>query len=82
MSTNRRFPAEWEPQQLVQFTFPHPASDWAEHWPAILNVFVELVAAVLRFQEVLVVTHDRNLTQKVLAHLPQQRLHLVGCPSN
>ncbi|PSR13337.1 MAG: agmatine deiminase, partial [Bacteroidetes bacterium] len=51
----RRFPAEWEPQSMVQFTFPHADSDWGPMLDEVLPCFVACVEAVSRFEHVLVV---------------------------
>lgn len=81
-TTNRRFPAEWEPQAFVQFTFPHADSDWADMLDDVLPCFVACAEAVSRYQKVLVVADDRAHVRQLLAHLPPDRLTVVGCPSN
>lgn len=80
--SRRRFPAEWEPQAFVQFTFPHADSDWADMLDAVLPCFVACVEAVSRYQKVLVVADDRAQARQLLAHIPTDRLTVVGCPSN
>lgn len=79
---NRRFPAEWEPQSQIQFTFPHADSDWADRLEEVLPCFVACVEAVARFQPVLVVTDDRLATEKLLSHISRELLTIVVCPSN
>lgn len=82
MPAKRRFPAEWEPQSMVQFTFPHADSDWAELLEEVTPCFVACVEAVSRFQPVLVVVDDRNRVEALLQHIPKDRLTIVSCPSN
>ncbi|WP_026211579.1 agmatine deiminase family protein [Lewinella cohaerens] len=82
MTTTRRFPAEWEPQSMVQFTFPHADSDWAELLEEVTPCFVACVEAVSRFQKVLVVADDRKRVEGLLAHLPAERVQIIVCPSN
>lgn len=82
MSTQRRFPAEWEPQSMVQFTFPHADSDWAELLDEVTPCFVACVEAVSRFQKVLVVADDGKRVSDLLSHIPEDRLQIVTCPSN
>lgn len=80
--TKRRLPAEWEPQSMMQFTFPHADSDWAELLERVTPCFVACVEAVTRFQTVLVVADDGERVRKLLAHLPQDKIQIVVCPSN
>ena len=78
----RRFPAEWEPQSMVQFTFPHADSDWADMLEEVTPCFVACVEAVARFQKVLVVAEDRERVESLLEHVPQDQITVVACPSN
>ncbi|MEL6973003.1 MAG: agmatine deiminase family protein, partial [Bacteroidota bacterium] len=66
----RRLPAEWEPQSMVQFTFPHAESDWADDLAEVTSCFVRCIETVSRFQKVLVVADDRERVAKLLADLP------------
>jgi agmatine deiminase len=81
-TAQRRFPAEWEPQSMVQFTFPHADSDWGPMLDEVLPCFVACVAAVSRFQPVLVVARNRAQTMALLQEIPADRLTVVACPSN
>lgn len=81
-SKSRRLPAEWEHQSCVMFTFPHKETDWADNLEAALSCFVACVAAVARFQNVLLVTPDPALTQEQLVHIPSEKLTIVECASN
>ncbi|MEL7251133.1 MAG: agmatine deiminase family protein [Bacteroidota bacterium] len=78
----RRLPAEWEPQSMVQFTFPHAESDWADDLAEVTSCFVRCIETVSRFQKVLVVADDRERVAKLLADLPKDRITIVACPSN
>ncbi|MEL6834253.1 MAG: agmatine deiminase family protein [Bacteroidota bacterium] len=78
----RRLPAEWEPQSMVQFTFPHAESDWADSLAEVTSCFVRCIETVSRFQKVLVVADERERVAKLLAHLPEDRITIVACPSN
>lgn len=50
-----RFPAEWERQSFLQFTFPHPNSDWEYLLEEVTTCFTEIISAAAKFQDVLVV---------------------------
>lgn len=55
MNQKLRFPAEWEKQSFLQFTFPHPESDWVYLMDDVTACFVEIIETAARFQDVLVV---------------------------
>ena len=79
---SRRLPAEWEPQSLVQFTFPHPKSDWGADWTAACECFIRIIEAVLEFQPVLLIAYS---IEEVSSYFPGQfnfPLHIVEFPSN
>jgi agmatine deiminase len=78
----RRFPAEWEPQSFVQFTFPHADSDWASVLELVTPTFVNAITAVARFEPVLVVCDAVERVAPLLQHIPADRLRLVALPSN
>lgn len=67
---------------MVQFTFPHAESDWADSLEEVTACFVQCVEAVSRFQKVLVVADERDRVAKLLAHLPKDQITIVACPSN
>lgn len=78
----RRFPAEWEQQSFVQFTFPHADSDWAPVLELVTPTFVNAITAVSRFEPVLVVCDSVERVAPLLAHIPAEKLRLVALPSN
>lgn len=78
----RRLPAEWEPQSAVQFTLPHPDTDWGPMLDEVMPCFVACIQAVSRFEPVLVVCHDIQWAKNWLQDIPQRRLQLVQLPSN
>jgi agmatine deiminase len=59
-------PAEWAPQSAIQLTFPHADSDWADLLDEVMPCFVEIAAAISRFQKVVVVCRDIVATQTLL----------------
>jgi len=65
-----RLPAEWEPQSGVQLTWPHADSDWADRLSEVEPVFVEIGAAISRYQQLLVVCqsapHARHIRSLLL----------------
>ena len=66
-----RFPAEWEPQDTVLLAWPHAGTDWAPRLAAVEATYVALIAAITRFQLVLLCVADAMLAQQVQDRLTQ-----------
>ncbi|MFY2764929.1 agmatine deiminase family protein [Arenimonas sp. MALMAid1274] len=69
MSQNLRFPAEWEPQSAVLLAWPHEGTDWAERLAGVESTYVDLVAAICRFQPALICVADVALRERAAARL-------------
>ncbi len=78
----RRFPAEWETQSAVQFTFPHPAGDWGPHYDIIAPCFAQIIQSAARFQPVLVVCQDASQAKTWLTGSNRFPIQLIEIPSN
>jgi agmatine deiminase len=79
--TNRRLPAEWEPQSAVQLTFPHQGTDWADQLDTVLPCFFEIAATISRFQQVLIICEDiLPLRNRIYGNL--DRIKLIEIPNN
>jgi agmatine deiminase len=80
--TTYRLPAEWEKQSCVQFTLPHPATDWADMLDTVIPCFVEIIEQVVRFEPVLLVHPEPEAIRPHFAHLPPDRLYFFASPTN
>jgi len=49
---SRRWPAEWEPQNAVWFSWPHKKKTWPRHFNPIPAAFASMVHAVAEFIDV------------------------------
>lgn len=83
----RRLPAEWEPQDGVQLTWPHDQGDWRDRLPTVEPVFARIATEISRREQVLVVCRDEQHRQHVRTQLEQtgadpRRAMLVSAPSN
>ena len=78
---NRRLPAEWERQRFVQLTFPHAGTDWADRLDSVMPCFLEIAAAISRFEEVLIVCADPDQLRPQLFG-NTANIRLIGTPSN
>jgi agmatine/peptidylarginine deiminase len=71
-----RFPAEWEPQSAVLIAWPHDQTDWAERLGEVEETYVALVAAITRFEPVLICVADDDLQTYAEARLRSARVDL------
>lgn len=71
-----RFPAEWEPQSAVLIAWPHAGTDWAERLGEVEDTYVALVAAITRFQPVVVCLADDDLQTYAEARLRSARVDM------
>lgn len=66
-------PAEWQPQDGVIVTWPHPDSDWAEVLDRVEPNFVDMAAAIGGLERLLVIcrdpVHERHV-RGLLANAP------------
>jgi agmatine deiminase len=78
----RRLPAEWEPQDAIQVTFPHADSDWAPILEEVIPCFTEIIETISRYQKVIVVCRDINEVSSLLQNANLNNLRLFSIPSN
>jgi len=85
VADDARLPAEWEPQAAVLLAWPHAHTDWAERLAEVEATYVALVAAIARFQPVLLCVADASVQERVLdcldgAGVPRHRVRLLQIP--
>ena len=71
-----RFPAEWEPQSAILIAWPHADTDWAERLGDVEETYVALVAAITRFQDVVICVADDDLQIYAEARLRSARVDM------
>jgi len=71
-----RFPAEWEPQSAVLIAWPHAETDWAERLGEVEETYVALVAAITRFEPVVICVADEDLQTYAEARLRSARVDM------
>ena len=76
MTDTARLPAEWEPQSAVLIAWPHAGTDWAERLGDVEDTYVALVAAITRFQDVVVCVADQDLQTYAEARLRSNRVDM------
>ena len=73
----RRMLAEWEPQRMVQLTWPHKDTDWAPILPEITAVYEEMAREITKREPLLIVAPEGtpNLPSSI-SHHPSSIIHL------
>ncbi|KAF1717960.1 agmatine deiminase [Pseudoxanthomonas yeongjuensis] len=72
-----RFPAEWEPQSAVLIAWPHADTDWSERLAGVEETYVALVAAITRFEPVIICIADEDLQVYAEARLRSARIDMA-----
>ena len=75
-TTAPRFPAEWEPQSAVLIAWPHAGTDWAERLGEVEETYIALVAAISRFERVVICVADDDVHAYALARLASARIDM------
>jgi agmatine/peptidylarginine deiminase len=71
-----RFPAEWEPQSAVLVAWPHAGTDWAGRLADVEETYIALLAAITRFQRVLVCVADDDVETYAEMRLRSNRVDM------
>ena len=69
-----RLPAEWEPQSAVLIAWPHAETDWAARLADVEDTYIAMVAAITRFQPVIVCVADDDVQAYARARLSSARI--------
>lgn len=72
-----RFPAEWEPQSAILIAWPHAGTDWAARLGEVEETYIALVAAITRFQPVIVCVADEDVESYAQARLASNRIDMT-----
>ncbi|MBP3552556.1 MAG: agmatine deiminase family protein [Bacteroidaceae bacterium] len=77
-------PAEWEPQSMVQLTWPHENTDWAEILDEVYECFIHIAREVAKRERLLVVTPHPTRVEEQLrqAGVRMEHITLFQCPTN
>ena len=73
----RRMPAEWEPQSMVQLTWPHKDTDWAPILSEITAVYENMAREIIKREGLLIVA-----PKDLLPHLSPLTSYLLPLTSN
>ena len=76
MTNNVRFPAEWEPQAAILIAWPNADTDWAERLAEVEETYIALVAAIVRFQRVVICVADDDVETYAEMRLRSNRIDM------
>jgi agmatine/peptidylarginine deiminase len=76
MEQNVRFPAEWEPQAAILIAWPNADTDWAERLAEVEETYIALVAAIVRFQRVVICVADDDVETYAEMRLRSNRIDM------
>jgi agmatine/peptidylarginine deiminase len=71
-----RFPAEWESQSAVLVAWPHAGTDWAERLAEAEETYIALVAAIARFEDVVICVADDDVETYAEMRLRSNRVDM------
>lgn len=75
-ATDLRLPAEWEPQSAVLLAWPHAETDWGTRLDQVEETYIALVAAITRFEPVVICVADDDLQAYARARLSSARIDM------
>ncbi|MEF9977700.1 MAG: agmatine deiminase family protein [Thermomonas sp.] len=76
MPNTVRFPAEWEPQAAILIAWPNADTDWAERLAGVEDTYIALVAAIVRFQRVVICVADDDVETYAEMRLRSNRVDM------
>ncbi|VXB55738.1 Agmatine deiminase [Luteimonas sp. 9C] len=75
--TALRFPAEWEPQSAILIAWPTEDTDWAARLGEVEDTYIALVAAITRFQPVVICVPDEDVQSYAYVRLASNRIDMA-----
>lgn len=76
MNQTLRFPAEWDAQSGILIAWPTVDTDWADRLEQVEETYIALVAAITRFQPVLVCVSDDDVETYAEMRLRSNRVDM------
>ncbi|QIL20586.1 agmatine deiminase family protein [Thermomonas sp. HDW16] len=76
MTNTVRFPAEWESQAAILIAWPNAETDWAQRLAEVEETYIALVAAITRFQPVVICVADDDVETYAEMRLRSNRIDM------
>jgi len=77
-----RLPSEWEKQEAVMLTFPHPKSDWIYCLDEIEKTYIKMVEAISKYQKCIVLCDDISRVKNLLRSIDNPNIIYTQIPTN
>ncbi len=77
-----RLPAEWEPQDAIQITFPSRQSDWIDYWEDVVPCYLNIIKVISSYQPLIIVCDDETELRYYLTEVDLSNIHIVEIPVN
>lgn len=78
----RRLPAEWEPQDVIQIAFPSRRSDWSDYWDEVIPCYVHVIKVIASYQPLIIVSDDMLEARTHLSAVDSSNIYLLEIPIN
>lgn len=86
LNMNYRLPAEWEPQQAIQLTWPHNATDWHTTMQEVTQCYISIARHISKHQNLWIVTPEPQKVERLLRNnldeASLQRITYYRIPTN
>lgn len=86
MEQTYKLPAEWEPQRMIQLTWPHEQTDWKNILHAATACYLSLTEAIASREPLLIVTPEEEklsqLLKEQLSNKAFANITIINCPTN
>ncbi len=80
--SQRRLPAEWERQSMVQITWPSAATDWASTLDEVTKCYQKIAQEISDREMLIVVTDNKSEAEKQLSHCDSKHITILEMPIN
>lgn len=79
-----RLPAEFEPQEFIQLTWPHRDTDWAPMYDDVIECYCNMVREIASREPLLIVAQHPDEVKAQLAerNISTDNIRLFSCPTN
>lgn len=73
-----RLPAEWEQQSAVLLIWPHKDTDWAPYLESVTQTYIELAAAIMSRQKLVICFHNESLKEDALNRFFENNISTIN----
>jgi len=82
MNQEIRFPAEWEPQEAIQITWPHSKEIWEDDFPQVTQLFVSISKIVISHTRLIIIYFRPDELSRFFSDAEIERIFFVKAQTN